>query len=424
MQNRIDDRLPKEVGAGALPAHPAAQTPWNKLISYHDAYHYACRHHAVVGALYQEVLRIMVPDYEKRVDLMCKTDVGVKNYVFNHMEVAPGFLYRDFHAANHFLHPFFCGSDGNLGGFRAGAFGDSGDERLMMTGRVNDFGTYRVEKELDTCPWDIMGSEICRVSTASLEEIGRAYGPDCEYNMVEARGCGDLHCRVVCENRKKYPMPPREHIWDNFGPIATADQIKFTPREEMYVEPQHMRGECSYTYRNGMCQEITSAEDYIGGAVDYPLGADYCINPINQLVKAGAFTQEQVDNIVTCVFMGAGKAMFGEWFAIRGLRDWLGVPYDVDDGRVLGGYIEVLLQIIRCPYEIVAFNEEEVVYDIDRTYFNRKQAGGLTCAYNALWYGMAKTLISPEWFVWEETEDVDEGTYRVKIAKKIDKFCR
>lgn len=424
MSHKIDDRLPKEVGVGALPVYPGVQTPWNKLISYRDAYHYACRHHAGIGAVYQNVLRIMIPDYEERVDFMCKVDVGNKNYIFNKLEVAPGFLFRDFHADNHFLHPFFSGTEGQ-GGFRASAFGDSGDERLMMQGRVNDFGTYRAEKELDACPWDIMGSEICRVSTASLEEIGRAYGPDCEYNMVEARGCGDLHCRVICENRNKYPMPPREKVWDNFGPIATGDQIKFTPREKMFAEPQHLRGECDYKYRNGMCQEITSTEEYVGGAVDYPLGVDYCVNPINVLIQQGAFTQEQVDNIVTCCFESAGKYMFLDWFAIKGVRDWLGVPANVNDGRVLGGYIEVLLQIIRCPYEIVAFNENEVIYDIDRKYFNRKQRGGLTTAYTALWYGMVKTLVSPEWSLWEETEGIDtEKTYRIKVAMKIDKFCR
>ena len=48
MSCKIDDRLPKEVGAKSLPLHPAIKTPWEKLISFHDAYHYACRHHAVI----------------------------------------------------------------------------------------------------------------------------------------------------------------------------------------------------------------------------------------------------------------------------------------------------------------------------------------------------------------------------------------
>ena len=131
MSCKIDDRLPKEVGAKSLPLHPAIKTPWEKLISFHDAYHYACRHHAVIGAVYQEVLRILVPDYDERCTLMCKTDVGVKNYIFSKMEVAPGHLYRDYHLAKHYMHPFFKGTD-NTGGFRAAVFGDNGDERLLM----------------------------------------------------------------------------------------------------------------------------------------------------------------------------------------------------------------------------------------------------------------------------------------------------
>ena len=128
MSCKIDDRLPKEVGAKSLPLHPAIKTPWEKLISFHDAYHYACRHHAVIGAVYQEVLRILVPDYDERCTLMCKTDVGVKNYIFSKMEVAPGHLYRDYHLAKHYMHPFFKGTD-NTGGFRAAVFGDNGAER-------------------------------------------------------------------------------------------------------------------------------------------------------------------------------------------------------------------------------------------------------------------------------------------------------
>lgn len=422
MSIKIDDRIPREVGLGALPEHAAIKTPWEKLISFHDAYHYACRHHATLGAVFQEVLRIMVPDYEERCELMCKVDVGVKNYVFSQMEVAPGKKYRDFHLENHFMHPYFTGTD-DTGGFRAGVFGDNGDERLLMQGRVNDFGTYRVEKELDACPWDIMGSEICRVSTASLEEIGRCCGDNCEFNMVEARGCGDLHCRVVCENRDKYPLPEREKVWDNFGPIATEDQIKYTPREEMYTEPQQMRGESNYKYSSGTCMEKTAADYYKDGAVTYALGSDYVINPIEQLIKAGQFTQEQVDNIITCCFEGAGKAMFSEHFAINGLHDWLGVPRGTSDGRVLGAYIEVLLQAVLCPYEVVSFNKDEVVYDIDRKSFGRG-LNMMTTAYNALWYGMVKTLVSPEWSVWEDTDGVSKDMYRIKIATKTDKFCR
>ena len=169
--------------------------------------------------------------------------------------------------------------------------------------------------------------------------------------------------------------------------------------------------------------EMDCDDYYKDGAVTYALGSDYVINPINMLVRAGKFTREYIDNIITCCFEGAGMMMFGEAFAVEGLRSWLGVPREVNDGRVLGGYIEVILQSILTPYTVVAFNKDEVIYDIDRAAFNRK-LDGLTTAYNAMWYGMVKTLVSPEWFVWEEAENVPAETYRVHIGRKIDKYCR
>ena len=228
MSKKIDARLPKEVGTGLYPV----KSPWDKMISYHDAAHYCQRYTNVVSAAIMQAFRMLVKDYEKRSAAMCANAYNRLAYVYKNF---PG--YTEMNADQLHMHPFMRGN------FVGGLIGDAGDEDLLMCGRVNDFGTYRAEKELDACPWDIMGSEICRTSTASLEEIGRCCGDNCEYNMVEARGCGDLHRRVVCENRDKYPMPPREKIWDNFGPIATEDQIKFTKREEMYTEPQQMRSE-------------------------------------------------------------------------------------------------------------------------------------------------------------------------------------
>ena len=60
-------------------------------------------------------------------------------------------------------HPFCAGN------FPGAMIGDAGDECLMMCGRVNDFGSYRAEKELDVCYWDIIGSELCRSTTQSLQ---------------------------------------------------------------------------------------------------------------------------------------------------------------------------------------------------------------------------------------------------------------
>jgi hypothetical protein len=190
----------------------------------------------------------------------------------------------------------------------------------------------------------------------------------------------------------------------------------------MYTEPQHFRKDADYGYRNGLCVEHTAAELYIKGGNGGTTGIDYSNYLFNEMVKSGEITQEEIDHVITSVFNYAGKMMFTEFFAKKGLRDWLGVPGDINDGRVLGGYIEVLLQILRANYRVIEFNEEEVAYDIDLAAVERRFPT-LTHAYVSMWYGMSKTLIGSLWFVWREKEGVAEDTLRLRIGKKIDKRC-
>jgi hypothetical protein len=86
----------------------------------------------------------------------------------------------------------------------------------------------------------------------------------------------------------------------------------------------------------------------------------------------------------------------------------------------MGGVIEMLLQSILCKYEIEAFNENEVIYVIDRGGLAIGATQSLCEAHLYMWHGMVKTLVSAEWSVWEE--DSPAGKMRIKIAKKIDKF--
>lgn len=134
-----------------------------------------------------------MPDYAERAQLMCEE-------AFQRLYVT-GKFYGDDDGFG--IHPFMCG-------------------------RCQDFGTYRCEKELDVCDWDIVGSEPCRTTTMSLQGQAKASrerrpdGPTLDYMMVEAKGCGDRHCRIIAENREKYPAPPHA-FWKSFGPAVTDD---------------------------------------------------------------------------------------------------------------------------------------------------------------------------------------------------------
>ena len=413
MSEKIDERLPREVGEGTLPSHAGIKSPWEKLVSYRDAAHYCQRYTAVVGASLMQVLRILVPDYVERSKAICNNAYNRLHYLYS----MPGVAESENAKMN--MHPFMRGN------FVGGLIGDAGDEDLLMCGRVNDFGTYRAEKELDVCYWDIIGSELCRSTTQSLQACAdvsaglRRKGPHIEYHMVEAKGCGDRHCRIVAECREKFPMPPHEQ-WECFGPVATADQIKYTTEEYTVAESMMFREDCNYTFTNGTNQAKGWESAY--PMVTYSNGCVYILPTFDDLIREGVVTNEQVDHTIHCVCEAAGKATFLDDFSKEGLRQWLGVPHSIspDDGRLMGGYLEMFLQSMRVPYEIEAFNGTECIYDIDRTALANYMPKQVD-AYVWFWYGMTKSLVNAQWSLWEE--DSAEGRLRIKIAKKIDKFC-
>lgn len=412
MSNKIDERLPQHIGQDVLASYPAIRSPWGKLVGYQEAMHYLSRYNAVISSSLMQVLRILMPDYEARSQFMCAEAYGRMQYLQRYIT---GKSTMD----QHNVHPFCRGN------FMGALNGDNGDESLLMPGRCNDFGTYRVEKELDVCDWDIIGSELCRATTQSLNAIADVWrenlrpGPRLEYHMVEAKGCGDCHCRIVAECREKYPMPPHEQ-WECFGPIATADQIQYTKEEKCVLEPQVFRADCDYTYASGTNFE----QDYNCVSTNFmSSGAmTYIIPALNLLVTQGIVEEKTLDHVIRCVCEAAGKAAFGEHYAKEGLRQWLGAPHDVNDGRLMGGHIEMYLQSFHAPYEVEAFNKDEVIYVIDRAAIS--VLGSAPKHIDALkwtWYGMTRTLVNAQWYLWEE--DSPEGKLRIKIAKKIDKFC-
>ena len=414
MKKKIDERLPRAVGEGALPAHAGIKSPWEKIMSYLDTVHYCQRYSGVVGSAIMGAYRILIPDYEERSEYLCQSAYDRLYYI---MHMHDGMFCKDMMDNNLNIHPFCVGQ------FTGALTGDAGDERMLLCGRVTDFGTYRVEKELDVCHWDIVGSELCRSTTQSLQACADSFaelrheGPTMEYHMVEARGCGDRHCRIVAESREKFPMPDHE-LWECMGPIATADQIKYTEEEDCVDQSMMFREECDYKYVGGLCEvaDWTSA---------YPMVAQsnsamYILPAIGRMIQEGKAEDSFVEHVLTSVCEAAGKAAFGEFYAIEGLRQFVGAPLYVNDGRLMGAHIEMFLQANRVPYEVEAFNEDEVIYQIDATVLGNhlpKQ----NLVYVTFWRGMTRSLVGAEWSLWEDNST--EETIRLVIAKKIDKFC-
>lgn len=408
MSKKIDERIPSNSGNDAgFTAYNAIQSPWNKLYSYQEALHYASRFESVLSAAATQALRIIVPNYEERAQMMCE-EAYQRLYT-------TGVYYGDDDGFG--IHPFMCGQ------FAGALIGDKGDDALLMCGRCQDFGSYRAEKELDVCDWDICGSELCRTTTMSLQGQANASadrrrkGPTMDYLMVEAKGCGDRHCRIIAESREKYPAPPHA-LWESFGPAVSDEYKKYTEEEDCVDESMMFREECNYHFVNGTNNETDSSNQMLNMTTAASL---YILPAIAETVKRGYVTREQADHILKCVLEAAGKAVFCERYAIKACRDWLGVPNSIgEDGRVMGGLIEMLLQSLLCSYEVEAFNKDEVIYVIDRSGLEITATKDVPEAHVWMWAGMVKTLVNTQWSLWEE--DSPEGKLRIKIAKKIDKF--
>lgn len=412
----VENRRPLATEQGVLVDYPAVASPWQKLYPLFETHSYAIRHNAGVAASFMQVYRIVEPDYDKRSELLCEINRD-KYYGVYAIEA-----FRSVERDAKYIHPFIYGGYANA--FAA----DHGDEGLFMCGRVNDYSTYRTEKELDTCPFDIVGSEYCRCTTAYTQDMNDAWSDaypgsqKLEYNMVEARGCGDRHCRLIGESREKWPMPAKDRMSDCFGPIATEENIKYSNEEDCYSIPQEYREETRNLYLSPTDARYGAAELYEAMA-SVPEGTNSVIAVLNVIAGDDSFAADEsfITNVVTCVFEAAGKAAFTERASIKGVREWLGVPPDINDGRVLGALIEVTLQSILAGYKIIEFNENGVIYDISRNDLERR-LNYLGIAYKSMWHGMVKTLVGAEWSVWEDESTLnDVNTMRLRVQRKIDK---
>ena len=207
-------------------------TAWGKLIPEEEAYRQLNRQIAAMTANLFQVMRIFEPSWEKRTEAICDIANMMNMAVAGTPEEQKDYVNASLYEA--FNIPELCEKSSWLGGIT----GDSGDEWENMAGRVVQFTRNRVEKELDTRPWDIVGSELCNMTTSMFTanfDLASSKGTENEValNMCQARGCGNKHCRVVAERRDVYGLPKQGWLDHMQQPV---DPIHDTPRERMVKE--------------------------------------------------------------------------------------------------------------------------------------------------------------------------------------------
>ena len=404
--------LEKRVGL-----HRGVETAFGKVIPEKEAYSYCLRTIAAFSANIFQVMRVLNDDWEDRTAKICE--------IANMMNCAAcsgseGQLQQYLDAFyDEWNIPELVDREAWIGAI----WGDYGDEAEDMAGRVIQFTRDRVEKELDACPWDIVGSEMCNMTTAMFTAnfdiaAGGEHGKitnDVALNMCEARGCGNPHCRVVAERLDAYGLDHQGWLDHRGQPAAPVHD---TPPERRVKHAQGLRSG-QYTQTFGEEQSLEQQYNWVAQmgwvwSISFPLIA----------IRDMEENDGDFDRILPIVFATAGKNHFIDPFAREGLRAWLDIPREIGDNdpRVMGAYIGAIMGCQLVPFEREAFDKDGVTIKVSTDDFNGRfpmaPLDEITAGYEAEWNGAVKTLVSPEWSVWIEGKD-DEYQL-IQVGRKLD----
>lgn len=149
MNKKINGRLPDVIpvnptAPNSLKQHSAIKSPWEKLVSYKDAAHYAHRYNSVLSAALMQAYRILEPDYAVRSEIICRCAYARLDASLSY-EPVPNEPVRNGIHDSHNIHPFMCGN------FSGGLQGDWGDSRWFLWTEPSDDDVIKVKigKKID-----------------------------------------------------------------------------------------------------------------------------------------------------------------------------------------------------------------------------------------------------------------------------------
>jgi len=382
-------------------------SPWDQIKSFKETYHFLARHAALYAVSFANALKIIEPDKEKRQTTM--SSEWAKSLSAMWGEDDPLGIYKEFRG-RYAIPPFL-----ENGMYPVACYCDWGDEMMTFAGYIWYASNDRVEKEIHTCAFDIVGPDACDLSEGGGQYFcrGIARTPMNNY-LTERRGEGDPYCHVVWETKKKHG----EHVnadgydWEQWGPPASG--MRKTGHKPQKTECEYLN---TGVYKSPMGATFTAGEMY-KGCNTWPMFVSYqAVDAMRVLVKDEDKAKAQ--HIIDTMFDTAGKMMFGEWNTRKATRDWMGVPESVDDGRVLGGYISMIFQARSLTWKFTEFTEERTVIECDK--IGLEMFGmypEFTPAYAAYFNGMVKTLVSAEWVV-KLDKEAPESIARFIIEKGV-----
>jgi hypothetical protein len=384
-------------------------SPWDQIKSSRETYKFAVRQSAMFAVNITNAISIIEPDYEKRQTLMSSLWGGEMDFMWG--EDDPMGQVAEFE--KRFAIPPFI-KDGI---YRVANYCDKGDEMCLLTGYIWSATNDRMEKEIHVCDYDICGPEVCDLSIGGGQHFCAGLGGVPLNNFdSERRGCGDKYCHVVIETKRKYGEHPNKdgYEWEQWGPPVSGMRRQKDGAEPIKEVDWLTNGE----YRAPLGASFTAGEMY----KDFAMWPFAYSTTMVQAIREFSDTDEakaRNQRIVETMFDATGKIQFAEWNTRKAARDWMGVPESVEDGRVMGGYISMILQGQSCPWKFTEFSEDRVVIDCDKLNFTLfGQFPEFGPYYAAYFNGMVKTLVNTEWVV-KIDEDAPDETLRFIVEKGL-----
>ena len=369
-------------------------SPWGAIKGFQETYDFTGRLGAAFCVAAMHTLRIAVPDYDRAQTLISDNWARMMDFVWSPAcgQIEP---FED----RFDIPPFL--KDGQI---RAAVYADKGDTMNMLSGKIVYTTNDRFEKEIHRCDYDIAGPEACDVSLGGGAHF--CYGlAGCPLNAMDPEriGNGDDYCVAIQETKRKYgkhantnsddQFDAEHREWDVYGPAVAGTREKPFPKK---AHPEFI--DTGY-FESPTGARWTAGELYKDNVNGYAIA--YAYNVID--VYRNGMTEEEKkiwDIAAPALFEACGKFEFVDFNTKKETREWMGVPADIDDGRVMGAWISLCFQSRNVEYSFLKFEEDETVIEGDMVQWDMLgMYPELNELYKHIFNGNVKTLVGAQWSV-------------------------
>lgn len=393
-------------------------SPWQAIKGFQETYEFENRLGAEFAVAMMHALRIIIPDYERCQSMLSGVWAGMMDYVWSPAagQIEP---FEDRFDVPPFL------KDGQI---RAAIYADKGDTMNLIPGKIWYATNDRFEKEIHHCCYDIAGPEVCDLSLGGGSHF--CYGlAGCPLNALDPEriGNGDDYCLAIQETKRKYGKHPNtnaedkfdagQYEWEVYGPAAAGSRPKPWPKKD---SPEFMQ---KGYFESPTGAKWTAGELYQDNVGGFPIAyAPYAVD-----IYRNMLTPEEKklwDVVVPALFEACGKFQFADTHTRKATREWMNVPADVDDSRVMGSWISMVFQARDCDANFVKFEAEETIVEGDMIRWNMLGLyPELNDMYKYIFDGNVKTLVGANWSVDCEV-DAENKRVRYIIHKRPIGFRR